>query len=92
MSKNFNSSQISFPEKRRCKYSFRINVVRSITPLRIEKKSKLNGSTNTHFTSISKIKNSYVAKHMSYLHDTYVVVFADNNNFLCINQNALVTL
>ena len=59
-----------------------IKAVRSLIQIRIK---KLNGSINAHATSIFKDRN--VAKHLSYLHDKYVVVPADKapNNivFVC---------
>ena len=61
-----------------------IHAARSLIQIRIK---KLNGSSNnsTHATSILKDPN--VAKHLSYLHDKYVVVSTDKtpNNivFVC---------
>jgi len=59
-----------------------IKAVRSLIQIRIK---KLNGSINAHATSIFKDPN--VAKHLSDLHDEYVVVPADKapNNivFIC---------
>ena len=59
-----------------------IKAVRSLIQIRIK---KLNGSINAHATSIFKDPN--VAKHLSDLHDKYVVVPADKapNNivFVC---------
>ena len=49
-----------------------IKAVRSLIQIKIK---KLNGSINAHATSIFKDPN--VAKHLSYLHDKYVVVPAD---------------
>lgn len=81
MSKIFNSSQISFPEKKMLILFEWIKAVRSITPLRIEKKNLNWMGLRIHILHqyLKLKKTSYVAKHMSYLHYTYVVVFADND-------------
>ena len=59
-----------------------VKAVRSLIQIRIK---NLNGSINDHPTSIFKDQN--VAKHLSYLHDKYVVVPADktpsNIVFVC---------
>ena len=67
-------------EKKRRRYSFRMNWGSEV----IDK--KLNGSINTHATSICK--NPNVAKHLFYLHHKYGVVPADEastTSFVCVN-------
>jgi hypothetical protein len=59
-----------------------VKIVRWLIRIRIK---KLSGAMNTRSTSI--IKDPNVAKHMSLLHDKYVIVFADeatNNNVFCV--------
>ena len=58
-----------------------VKSVRSLIQIRIK---KLSGSMSSHSTSIFKDPN--VAKHLSLLHDKYVIVFDEKapNNIVCV--------